>query len=194
MTRGRNDGVGGRVAVTCFVVLTFGCSTTHQLGRASQPSTVAALEAAGKQPGASVQVEPLPGEGSYRVGDRVRDVGVGYRIRDIGTDGVWLDVPGPPVVVVPLERVRSISTYDRAHGAQTGALVGGITAVVLMGALALYFARQDEIAARDGGGGPPGLSVALIIVGAGAIGALLGAGLGAMAGYEDRYVVTRGQP
>jgi hypothetical protein len=115
-----------------------------------------------------------------------------YRIRDIDADGVWLDVPGPPAVVVPLERVHFISTYDRAGGAQRGAVIGGIAGVVIVGVLAALIARQSEIAARDGGGGPS--SAGFVVgasVGGGIVGALLGAGFGAMRGYEDRYVVAR---
>jgi hypothetical protein len=173
-----------RALLPCVVAATFGCSTTHHLGRASEAATVAALTDAARQPGAYVQVDPLPG-------DRYGGPWSGYRIRDVDDDGVWLASPGPPIVIVPFARVRSITTRDHAEGARVGALVGGIAGFVLLGTVGAYFARQDEIAARDGGGGPDSPAFVVVVAALGGlVGGLIGAGLGGVAGYEDRYVVA----
>src|SRR5437899_26854 len=118
MTFGCYEGVAARALAGWLVVATLGCGTTHQLGKVS-PVTIAVLKNAGKETGAYVQIQPLPAERS-----------VGHRIRDIGVYGVLLDVPGPPIVV-PFERVGSITSYDHARGAQRGAVIGGITGLVL---------------------------------------------------------------
>ena len=128
-----------------------------------------------------MQIQPLPSERSFVVSRRVRD---------IDSAGVELDVPGP-LVVVPFERVRSVSTFDHGRGAQRGAAVGAITGLVVMGVLLLLAERQADIAARDGGGGGPQAGAVVLVIGAGTgIAALIGAGVGAIAGYEDRYVLT----
>jgi hypothetical protein len=177
MTFWRYEGVAARALAGCLVVATLGCGTTHQLGKVS-PTTVAELKNASKETGAYVQIQPLPNDRS-----------VGQRIRDIGLDGVSLDVPGPPIVV-PFERVGLITTCDHARGAERGAVIGGITGLVLMSVLVALVERQDDIAARDGGGGGPQASTVVLGFGAGmGLGALVGAGFGAIAGYEDRYVV-----
>jgi hypothetical protein len=177
MTFGRYEGVAARALAGCLVVATLGCGTTYQLGKVS-PTTVAVLKNAEKETGAYVQIQPLPVERS-----------VSRRIRDISVDGVSLDVPGPPVIF-PFQRVAFISTYDHARGAQRGALIGGITGLVLMGVLVVLAEREADIASRDsGGGGAPASSVVLVIGAGTGLGALVGTGFGAMAGYENRYVV-----
>jgi hypothetical protein len=177
MTFRRCEGVAARALAGCLVVAPLGCGTTHQLGKVS-PTTVAVLRDAGKETSAYVQIQPLPSDRS-----------VGHRVRDIGLDGVSLDVPGPPIVV-PFERVGFISTYDHARGAQRGAVIGGITGLVLTGVLVALLERQADIAARDGGGGGAPASGVVLLIGAGTgLGALIGAGFGAISGYEDRYVV-----
>jgi hypothetical protein len=169
-----------RLWIAATFVATLGCRTTHQLGKVS-PATVQVLRDAGEERGAAyVQIEPLPVE---------RSAGVSQRIRGIDVQGVSLEVSGPPVVV-PFVHVGFISTYDHARGAQRGAVIGGLTGLVLISAVTLYFEHVADIAARDGGGGGPQASaVVLGIAGGTAVGALVGAGIGAAAGYEDRYLV-----
>jgi hypothetical protein len=167
-----------RATVWMAAVLTSGCLSTHQLGKVS-PVTVAALNDAGEETGAYVQVQPVPNERSFPIV---------HPIREISMAGVTLDESGPPVVV-PFERVGYICTYDHGRGAVRGAVIGGIIGLVLSGLLVGYVARQDAIAASDGGGAPPASGVVLLIgVGAG-IGALIGAGAGGIVGFEERYVV-----
>jgi purine-cytosine permease-like protein len=82
--------------------------------------------------------------------------------------------------------VASISTYPRARGARDGAIAGGLvgftvgfTFGILLGALT---------STSEGGERPDPAIVGLKVGGGlGAIVALLGAGLGALAGHEERF-------
>jgi hypothetical protein len=180
--RPRHDRVA-RALVTGAIVATFGCSTTHQLGRVADEGTVEALEDAALGPGATLHVEPLPGE---------RAPTLSRPIRSLTTEGIVLDEPGPPVVV-PLARVRSVSTNDRARGARRGALGMGLVGLLVGAALSTYVVVKVEHAQEDGSATatrpvPFVLGVSAV---SGLASALIGAGLGALAGSQDRYVVTR---
>jgi hypothetical protein len=170
------------VLVACLLA-TVGCTTTHQLGRASDPATIAALEDAVVQPGAYVHVDPLPAAHSAPPG---------YLVHSVREGGVELDAPGP-AAVVPFERLRYVSTYDRTHGARKGALIGGITGFVMTGVLTTLFVVAAENNLHSDGGTAPSQPVPLVIGASaigGLVGSLFGAGVGAMIGHEDRYVVA----
>jgi hypothetical protein len=174
-----------RRAWVVVIVASFGCTTTHALGRIGDPATLVALRQATAHPGAFARVEPLGGG---------RPPAVGAPVRALTGDGLLVGDASGAQTLAPLARVRSVSTYDRLRGARDGAVVLGVVTFVLVGTAAALLASRSS---TDGCGdcqshAEP--SPALVFFGAGGLfglaGALLGGGLGALGGHEDRYVVA----
>jgi hypothetical protein len=170
------------VLVAGVVVLTFGCRTTHQLGRASDPRTFAALEKVTTRAGVYAHVETLKGVAPRVPGDPVRG---------LTRDGFIVAPVLAPDTLVPFARVRSVSTYDRGRGARDGALALGLPALVIGGVIGALIVNAHATCS-DGCPGPRGITPTVFglagLVGVG--GAVLGAGFGALAGHEDRYVIA----
>ncbi len=163
--------------------MTFACSTTHDLGRASDPGTFVELEKVTARSDAYAHVEPLPG-----VPPRLP----GQLVRRLVRAGV---VVGPTASaapgLVPFARVRSISTYDHLRGTRDGALALGLPALVVGGVLgALLYNLGSNCSDGCGRRDDPVLLVGGLGGLFGLCGAVFGAGLGALAGHEDRYVIT----
>jgi hypothetical protein len=177
----RHDrGVRGLVAWTLFV--SFGCTTTHALGRFDDPGTLATLKKATANQSTFALVAAIP---------RARQPPQGYPVSAVAADGIRLQLaPGPSTLVQPAA-LQFVRTYDHLRGTRDGALALGIPAFVVgvtWGAL---------IAGLQGGCAdqcPPPPDPFREAVGLGAVlglvGAVLGAGLGALAGHEERYVWT----
>jgi hypothetical protein len=195
----------GRVAsglVVGLVLAGFGCTTMHPLGRADDPATLAAVERATEGRETRARIEPLAGAPAPNLGDPVRAV---------SRDGL-LVVPdsSPPTLapasrkmlvapaaspptLVPLARVRSVSTYDHARGARQGAVTGGVPLAIIGGVLGTLLYQTWTPTCSDGCGDqrPNGAELTLGFAALfGAFGAVVGAGLGAIAGHEDRYVLA----
>jgi hypothetical protein len=177
---------GALITVVAFAAL--GCRTTHDLGRASDPATYAELEkiCAGSDVHAHVQM--LPGTPPGASADRVQK---------LTPDGLWTVPIAEPATLVPLSRVRWVSRYDHAHGARNGALIGGILALLVSGTIVgLGIYAGEKNLAADGGralSDPKVLGPALALLG-GVAGALVGAGIGGLVGYEDRYIIVPETP
>jgi MYXO-CTERM domain-containing protein len=174
-----------RCAVVGLVAFTFGCSTTHALGRIADPGTVTELERLTARPGTYARIEPLPGAPRRSPGDPVRA---------LTRDGLVIAAFTAPPEVVPLARVRSVSTYDHLRGMRDGALALGIPGFIVGATLAEILINRKN---TDGCGdcqaepGPEPVPTFFGLAGLfGLCGALLGAGLGALAGHEDRYVIN----
>lgn len=173
---------GAPALAACIVVGAFGCSTTHQLGYASLDATITSLKVAAGQPGAVVRIEPLPG-GPQADG--------AIPVRSLALEGLVLDAPGEPVV--PFQRVRSVSQFDRTRGARDGALIGAVSAFVLTAVVGgILIKRKFDTVLEDGGSfdHPVLLDLTLSAAGA-AAGAFVGGVVGASVGHEERYVVAR---
>jgi hypothetical protein len=176
-------GAVARGLVGGVVALTFGCATTHQLGSALAPATLAALDRATAGREAFAHVEPFPGERPHVPGDRVQTV---------TREGLLVAPAATAPVLLPLTRVGSVSTYDHARGARDGALVGGISLALLGGVLGAVLYETWVPTCSDGcATKPDGAQLTLGFAAVfGVVGALAGAGLGVLSGHEDRYVLT----
>jgi hypothetical protein len=115
--------------------------------------------------------------------------------RVVGITSAGLQVqpyPRATPVVVRGAQLRYISTYDHLRGARDGALAAGIPTFVVGGLLGLLIFKAASTTCIDGcpqSNSGDGLTVALAIGGvAGLVAAAFGAGFGAIAGHEDRYV------
>jgi hypothetical protein len=177
---------GSLALVVAAVITSYGCATTHQLGPATDGATLEELGRVVEQPGTVARVEPLPGAGPSAPA---------LPIESVGPEGVTLHTVARPTVV-PLAEVRSISTYSRGRGARDGALIAGIPTFVVTAVLtALLLSAIDRSIESDGGDTPSTQKQALVVLGVstgvGLAGALVGAGVGALAGHEDRYIVAR---
>jgi hypothetical protein len=174
--------------VACVVLLAFGCRTTHELGPIGDPGTLAAIEEVTAQADVYAHVEPLAGARDRPPPSAAR---AGGRVRGLAPDGIVVEPLGEPRAVVPFARVRSVSSYDHARGAWRGALFVGLP-VFLLATVFTGFYAYGVSNCSDGCGGPS--NPVPLVLGIGALaglgGAIVGAGLGAVAGYEDRYVVA----
>lgn len=185
MTRQSRRGRVARGLLVGLVAPTLACTTTHRLGRLGDTATLPALAAAAARPDALAHVETLPGVSPRSPGDPVRA---------LSRDGIVVAATSGPTVLVPFARVRSVSTYDHARGARDGALVLGLAAFAVGAAAGLVLANHHN---TDGCGdcqAEPPRDPALYFFGVGGalglVGAVIGAGLGGLAGHEDRYVIS----
>jgi hypothetical protein len=154
------------------------CSTTHDLGRVGEPATMAQIDALAAEPGTTVVVTPLPG------GHRLRPT---YAVAASSADGLMVSVGGDPPKLMSYDRVRSLSRIDSWHGARNGALVGGGGSFVLGFLLGSAVETIPACCEQKPNPAIVGLEVGGV---AALIGAAVGGALGALAGYEDRYVLT----
>jgi hypothetical protein len=167
----------GRRAPLALAALLSGCTTTHTLGRLGDPGVREEVDAVAARGDATLQVRPPPG---------VRMPRFGYSVTGVLPNALVIESRRGQSVLVPREQVASISTYPRARGARDGAIAGGLvgftvgfTFGILLGALT---------STSEGGERPDPAIVGLKVGGGlGAIVALLGAGLGALAGHEERF-------
>jgi hypothetical protein len=161
------------------------CSATHTLGPVVDPGTVAQLDALAVRPGTTVEVVPLPGPPELTPSDGVT----------VATaEGLKVSTGKGPPQLISYDRVRSLSTVDRLHGARNGALGVGLLSFGLGFIFGKEFDRGPVCMASLGGGCPPqpdttvnGFKIGGV---AALIGAAVGGALGALAGYEDRYLLT----
>ncbi len=155
-----------------------GCSTTHDLGRVGDPATMAQIETLASDHGTTVAVTPL----SARRGPQPR-----YEVTAAAADGLMVSVGGAPPKLFGYDRVESLSRRDRLHGARNGAVVGGLSSFAL-GFLLGSAIRAVPACCETA---PSPAKVGLEVGGVFALaGVAVGAGLGALAGYHDRYVLA----
>jgi hypothetical protein len=163
------------------------CSATHTLGPVD-PGTVAQLDALAARSGTTVEVVPLPGP---------PELTPSYGVTVATAEGLKVSTGDGPPQLISYDRVRSLSTFDRLHGARNGALGGGLLSFGLGFIFGKEFDRGplcDKASTTSTGGGCPprpnttlqGLKIGGV---AALIGAAVGGSLGALAGYEDRYVL-----
>ena len=162
------------------------CSATHALGPSVDPGTVAQLDALAARPGTTVEVVPLPGP---------PELTPSYGVTVATAEGLKVSTGDGPPQLISYDRVRSLSTVDRLHGARNGALGVGL----LSFGLGFIFGREfdpgplcDKPSTGGGCPPPPNTTVQGLKIGgvAALIGAAVGGALGALAGYEDRYVLA----
>jgi hypothetical protein len=154
------------------------CSTTHDLGRVGEPATMAQIEALAAEPGTTVVVTPLPGRHPLRPT---------YAVAASSADGLMVSVGGDPPKLMSYERVQSLSRIDHLHGARNGALVIGVSSFVLGFLLGSAVETIPACCTQQPNPAIVGLKVGGV---AALIGAAVGGALGALAGYEDRYVLA----
>jgi len=154
------------------------CSTTHDLGRVGEPATMAQIEALAAEPGTTVAVTPLPGR---------HLLGPTYAVAASSANGLMVSVGGDPPRLVSYDRVRSLSRVDRLRGARDGALVVGVSSFVLGFVLGGAAASIPGCCAQRSNPAIVGLEVGGV---AALVGAVVGGGLGALAGHQDRYVLA----
>jgi hypothetical protein len=158
------------------------CTTTHTLGRLDDPAERARVEEIIAYRTTYAEVTPV----LSRYPEPPRVVG-------ITSAGLQLEpYPRATPVVVPGARVQYLVTYDHLRGARDGALALGIPTFVV-GALAGLLLFETLSSSCTGGcrdsNSSDGLKVGLAVGGiAGFFAAAVGAGFGALAGHEDRYV------
>ena len=115
----------------------------------------------------------------------------GERVQTLTSDGVVVARAAQPSVLLPFASLRSLGTYDHLRGARDGALVLGLPALVIGGVFgALLNALRSNCSDGCGDRHDP---VPLVFGMAGLFGlcgALLGGGVGALAGHEDRYLIA----
>jgi hypothetical protein len=164
--------------------LLVGCTTTHALGRISDPGVRAEVDAIASGGDALLHVRHPPG---------VRPPPFGDRVTAVLLDGLVIEPTGGQPVLVPREQVAFVSTYHRGRGARDGAIGGGVAGFLVGVALGSLLAAATHSSCSDGCGDNDPDPVALgLTAGAvlGAITALLGAGIGALAGHEDRFELS----
>jgi hypothetical protein len=178
----RHDrGAAGLVAF--LLVASFGCTTTHALGRLSDPGTLTTLQKATANQSTFALVAAIP---------RARQPPQGYPVSAIAVDGIRLQLaPGPSTLVQPAA-LQFVRTYDHVRGARDGALALGIPALVVGVPLGALIAASQSGRCADACPRPPDPFYEAVGVGAvlGLVGAVVGAGLGALAGHEERYVLA----
>jgi hypothetical protein len=159
--------------------------TTHDLGHLGDPATLVALQRVTARPGTFARVEPLDGG---------RSPPIAAPVRAVTSDGLLVGYASGAQALAPLARVRSVSTYDRRRGARDGAVGLGLVTLVVAGTVAALLASRSN---TDGCGDCQARAEpnpALMFFGVGGLfglaGAIVGGGLGALAGHEDRYVVA----
>jgi len=164
-----------------MLIASVGCTTTHVLGRFDDPGTQAALHEATANRSTFALVTAIP---------RTKQSPQGYPVTAITAEGVRLQLgPGPSTLVQPAA-LQFVRTYDHLRGARDGALALGIPAFVVGVTLGALFGQGGGCA--DQCPPPPDPFWGPVRAGAllGLVGAIVGAGLGALAGHEERYVPT----
>jgi hypothetical protein len=173
-----------RDVVVGLTLATFGCTTTHELGRAADPLTRATLQRAASQPGAYARVERIPGASP----------GVaGYPVVASMPEGLVIRAGLSAPVLVSYAGVHSVSTFDRLRGARDGALILGIMGLVIGATVGALVANANPCS--DGCPRRNATSFALVYGGlVGLSGAVWGAVFGVLGGHQDRYVIAPPEP
>lgn len=171
------------VAPLAAVALLAGCTTTHALGRIDDPRVRADVDSVAADGAALVRVRQPP---------LTRPPPFGDRVTAVTPAGLVIEPTRGQPLLVPREQVASLSRFSHAGGARDGAIAGGLAGFatgVTLGAL-LTTAFHSECS--DGCGNDAGSAMVIPVAGAvlAALGVLLGAGLGALGGHEDRYEIS----
>jgi len=176
--RGRSRGL----ALLCAGALLVGCTTTHTLGRIDDPGVRAEVDAVAASGDAVMHLRHPTETHPPPFGDRVTAV------TPLGL--VIEPTRGQPQIIAR-EQVGSLSRYNHARGAKEGAIGGGIVTFFVAATLTLFLAAAFSSGCSDGCSHPDYGTLAFEAGGIfGAMGALLGAGIGALAGHEDRYEIS----
>jgi hypothetical protein len=156
---------------------TVACSTTHDLGPIGDPATMAQLDKLAAQPGTTAVVTPLSG----------RHLKPTLAVTAATPTGLMVSVGGDPPTMLAYDRVNSVTHLDRLHGARNGALVGGLSFFGLGFLLGGASVSLPGCCSSSPSPAKVGLGVGAVSA---LIGAIVGGGLGALAGYRDHYVLT----
>jgi hypothetical protein len=184
----RRDRARALFALFAAAALLVGCTTTHALGRIDDPAVRAEVDGIAAHGHVLVHVRPPPGTRPPQIGDRVTGV--------IPQGLVIEPTRGQPLLVTR-EQVTSLSRYDHLRGARDGAIGAGVAGFVVGLTIGILLTNAGNAGCSDDCASMRKDPVALGF-GAGAvlggIAAVLGAGLGALAGHEDRYEITSVTP
>jgi hypothetical protein len=169
------------VAFLAAGALLVGCTTTHTLGRIDDPGVRAEVDAVASSGDALMHLRHPTDTRPPPFGDRVTAV--------IPTGFVIEPTRGQPQLVAR-EQVGSLSRYNHARGAKDGAIGGGLVSFVAGATLVLVLASIPT--GCSDGCQHPNAGFLAFEVGAvvGVIGAVFGAGIGALAGHEDRFEIS----
>ncbi len=161
--------------------LLVGCTTTHTLGRIDSDGVRTQVDAIAASGDAIVRVRPLPGE---------RPPPFGERVTSVTPPGFIIEPTRGQPLLVAREQLTSLSRNDHARGAADGAIAGGI-AGFLVGVTIGILQTVGGPRCSDYCPGPDSVVVGLYS-GAllSAIGAVLGAGIGAAGGHEERFELS----
>lgn len=178
--RGRSPTNAALVAITALFA---SCTTTHTLGRIDDPGTRAQLDALSAEGGEHVQL----------LDDRIAGrPPVSYRVAGVSASGLLVEPARGQSLVVPLSQVVSVSRTDRGRGALEGAFWGGILGFAAPLVLRTFLPSAFQSGCADDCSGEPGPTSTALHLGVvvGLLGAVIGGGLGAAFGHEDRIVVA----
>ena len=175
-----------RALAVLTVISLAACSTTHDLGRLGDPETMARVDALAARPGTVAEVIPLPGQ---RPLPGPRQLSPSHPVTAAAPGGLMVSIGGAPPELLTYGQIRSLSTVDRWHGARNGALIMGVPSLVA--GLFLGWALAGAANCSDQCTPSADPTVVSLKVGGlfALIGAAVGGAFGALAGYQDRYVV-----
>jgi len=185
LCRGRARAI---VAAIAAGVLPVGCTTTHLLGRIDDPGVREQIDAIAADGDAILHVREPP---------RPRPPSFGERVKGVTPDGLIVEPTRGQPLLIPRERVRSLSRYYHARGAGDGAIGGGLAGLIIGVTLGTLLTISRPGCSDGCSQGPDTVPIAalggLIL---GGIGAVLGAGLGAAGGHEERFEIedSQGRP
>ena len=162
-------------------VLLVGCTTTHTLGRIDAAGVRTQVDAIAASGDALARVRPLPG---------ARPPPFGERVTGVTPSGLVIEPTRGQPLLVAREQLTSLSRHDHARGAADGAIAGGIAGLVV-GLTIGILQTVGGPRCSDNCDGPDSVVVGLysgaVLSG---IGAMLGAGLGAAGGHEERFDIS----
>jgi hypothetical protein len=171
------------IAVLVTGTLLVGCTTTHTLGRIDDPGVRAEVDAVAASGDAIMHLRHPTETHPPPFGDRVTAV---------TPPGFVIEPTRGQPQLVAREQVGSLSRYNHARGAKDGAIGGGLVTFFASATLILLLAAIPTGCSDNCGGHNRNAGFIAFEAGAifGVIGAVLGAGLGALGGHEDRFEIS----
>lgn len=170
------------LALLCAGALLAGCTTTHTLGRIDDPGVRAEVDAIAASGDAIMHL---------RQGE-THPPPFGDRVTGVTPLGLVIEPTRGQPQLVAREDVRSLSRYSHARGAKDGAIGGGLVSFFAGATLVLVRASiprscSDGCGSQNRNAGFLAFEVGTVV---GVIGAMFGAGIGALGGHEDRFEIS----
>lgn len=181
--RHRCRGRSRELALLWAGALLVGCTTTHTLGRIDEPGVRAEVDTVAASGDAVMHMRHATETHPPPFGDRVTAV---------TPAGLVIEPTRGQPQLVAREQVASLSRYNHARGAKDGAIGTGLVSFFAAATLVLLLASIPTPCSDNCGSQDPGAGILAFKAGAifGVIGAVLGAGIGALGGHEDRYEIS----